>query len=158
MAKEGEIADIVSLDQLAWMTKQANSGLGKGTPLDSRGMTHNAGRDKNGRVVKPGGGKADTPPAPNKAAQAIMKWRRSGGRRSDLPQSSDTKNAARKDLGRAKMRKDNVVRPAVNLPGTAEYNREARRRQRQNLHASKKYLSKSINETFGSRLNKALGL
>lgn len=176
MAQEGEVADIVSRKQYDYFLKQALSAqdrkdkhhrtvtrggkpVKRANPLDSRGQAHRAKRDEAGRVTQPGGGKADAPPSAQQAMQAIMKFHQGGGSREALPKISDTRNAARKDLEHAKMRRDKVIRPAVRPPGTAEYNRELRRRQQQQLQTnSKEYLSKSISEQFSSDLDEALGL
>jgi hypothetical protein len=175
MARKGEVSDIVSRKQYDYFLKQALSAqqkkdkhhrpvtkggqpVNRAKPLDSRGQPHRAKRDDAGRVTEPGGGKADAPPSANQAMQAIMKFHSQGGSREALPKVSDTRNAARKDLEHAKMRRDKVIRPAVRPPGTAEYSRALRRRQQEIQTNSKEYLSKSINERFGSALDEALGL
>ena len=174
MAKPGEIAKIHSQAQYDYFLKQCQSSMPKvdrhhnpkrgadgkplmrNKPLDSRGQARNASRDEEGNVIEPGGGKADAPPSQNQACQALMAFHRAGGRRSNLPTVSPTKNAARKDAEHAKMRKDQVVRPATRPRGTAEYNK--RLRQAMARGESKEYLSKSINEEFNSALDEALGL
>ena len=168
MARPGEVAQIVSQAQYDYFLKQCQSSMPKmdrhlrpkkdkqgrpvmrNKPLDSRGQAKNALRDEDGKVIEPGGGKADTPPSQNQACQAIWAFHRKGGTRAALPKVSPTKNAARKDAEHAKMKKDQVIRPALRPRGTREY---ARR-----LAASKEYTSKSINESFNSALDEALGL
>lgn len=127
MARPGEVAKIVSQKQFDYFAKQAKAAKGQGTPLDSRGQAHRAGRDETGRVVKPGGGAPDRGPTGNEAEEAILAFYQSGGKRSDLPKESPTKNAARKDLEHAKMKQDQVVRPAIRPPGSSEYERDQMR-------------------------------
>jgi hypothetical protein len=169
VAKKGEVASISSRKQYDYFLKQALSAMPKvdkhhqpiaggakrANPLDSRGQAHRAERDKAGRVTTPGGGAADPPPSSQNALQAIMAFHQGGGSRAALPKVSPTRNAARKDLEHAKMRRDRVIRPAVRPPGTAELEKQYRQR---NLQNSKKYLSKSISEQFTSSLDEALGL
>lgn len=175
MPKKGETAQIVSRKQYDYFLKQALSAqpkrdrhhrpitrngqqVNRAKPLDARGQPHRAKRDDAGRVTQPGGGSADAPPSADEAMKAIMAFHQAGGTRESLPKVSDTRNAARKDLEHAKMRRDKVIRPAVRPPGTAEYTKQLRQRQRQVDMNSKKYLSKFINEEFVSSLDKALGL
>lgn len=175
MARKGEQAQIYSRKQYDYFLKQALSTMSKtdkhhrtvtrggkpvarANPLDSRGQAHRAGRDDSGKVVQPGGGKADPPPSAQNALQTIMAFHQAGGTRNSLPKASPTKNAARKDQEHATMRRDKVIRPALRPPGSAEYERGIRKQQRAHLTSSKKYLSKSINENFTSALNHALGL
>lgn len=173
MAQKGEVAGIYSQKQYDYFLKQALSAMDKtdkhlrpvtkdgkpvkrAKPLDNRGQPHRAGRDESGQVVQPGGGAADEPPEQNQAMQVIMKFHNSGGTRASLPKISGTKNAARKDLEHAKMKRDQVVRPAVRPPGSKEYEKRLRQRQ-QSLTNSKEYLSKSISEDFYLNLDEALG-
>lgn len=158
MARD-EVADIVSYDQYLFVKKQAKSAEDKNVrSLDSRGMPHRAKRDERGRVVEPGGGKADSPMSPEQAKAMLIKLKKKGIDPRKLPKKSDSRNAARKDLEHAKMRHDRVVRPAIRPPGTATYMKQLQR-QRQILDQnSKEYLSKSINEKFITDLDEALGL
>ena len=132
----------------------------RSNPLDSRGQPHRAGRDEDGKIVQPGGGKADAPPSSNDAARILMRTIQAGIRYEDLPEKSPTKNAARKSTEHAKMRgkkppnQDTVAAPASAPPGT----RYMARRAAKNLRNSKEYISKSINEDFKLALDEALGL
>lgn len=166
MARPGETADIVSKAQYDYFMKQlmANQPGRKGgkdkrgrpnrkvNPLDSRGQSHRAGRDESGKIVQPGGGAADAPPSGVEAYKALSKFQKSGKSRNDLPKTSSTKNAVRKDSEHAKMRNDQVVRPAIRPPGASTYNK-----QRQ-LTNSREYLSKTIDENFNQALNEVLGI
>lgn len=161
MDRNAEVADIVSYDQYLFVKKQAKSAIDPNVrPLDSRGMPHRARRDKRGRVVEPGGGKADPPMSPEQAKAMLRKLELKGIDPKKLPRSSDTRNAARKDLEHNKMSNDRIVRLAVAPPGTASYARQQRQQQilAQNSKESKEYLSKSIDEQFTTSLDEALGL
>lgn len=155
----GEVADIVSYDQYLFVKKQAKSAEDPSVrPLDSRGMPRRAKRDERGRIVEPGGGKADSPMSPEQAKAMLLKLKKKGIDPKTLPRSSDTRNAARKSLEHAKMRHDRVVRPAVRPPGTATYLKQLQRRRQVLDQNSKNYLSKTIDEQFIMDLDEALGL
>lgn len=170
MARRGEVADIASKAQYDYFMKQlmahqpgrrqAKDKRGrparKVNPLDARGQAHRALRDENGNVTQPGGGESDSIPTGSEAYKALMKFQKSGLTRNDLPKVSPTKNAARKDLEHAKMKRDQVVRPAVRPPGSSEFDKLQRQRQR--LNDSREYLSKSIDEMFYRALDEALGI
>jgi hypothetical protein len=171
VAEKDEIADIVSQAQYNYFLKQAKSAMPKtdkhhnpivsngkavyqSTPLDSRGQAHRAGRDESGKVIKPGGGNPDAPPSAKQAMQALMKFHNAGKSKEQLPERSSTRNAERKDKEHAKMKFDKIIRPATRPPGTASLEKL----HRQNLHASRKYVSGFISEEFNLALNGALGI
>lgn len=181
MARKGEIADIVSKAQFDYFAKQAQSAFGKTKPLDARGQSRNAERDEDGNIVRPGGGKADAPPSAKQAIQALTNFHSKGGKREDLPQTSSSKDAYRKDAEHAKMRRDKVIRLPVRPRGSSNYERRGLQAQgyvprkgkyavnrfggweyvtptQRTLAASKYYVSKSINEEFLSKLDEVLGL
>ena len=151
-----------------YLGKQANSKSGKSNELDFRGQPHRATRDESGNIVGAGGGKIDDPPAPNDAAKILMRSAASGIKYDDLPEKSQTANAARKETEHAKMRgkrppgQDSVVSQATAPPGARHLARQERRKQQQQQRQlqvnSKEYLSKSISEQFSSDLDEALGL
>jgi len=124
VARPGEIAKIVSKKQFDYFSKQARASKGQGKPLDSRGQSHRAGRDDSGKVVEPGGGAPDPPPDGNEADEALLAFYQNGGKRSQLPDESPTKNASRKESEHAKMRDDQVVAPARRPPGSSEHERQ----------------------------------
>jgi hypothetical protein len=198
MARPGEVAKIVSQDQYDYFAKQAQSAMPKvdkhlrpvskngepvmrNTPLDARGQARNAGRGKDGQIVQPGGGKADSVPSNQQAMQALVAFHNSGGNRSSLPKSSDTKDAYKARQEHAKMKNGQVVRQATRPRGSSTVERQglrssgstprkgkyARNREggweyatpsQRTLSAGVEYLSKTIDEEFTSQINKALGL
>jgi len=176
VAKKGEIAKIVSKAQYDYFLKQCNAYRGKGTPLDSRGQAHNAGRDDEGNIVSAGGGKPDGPPSGEEACQALDAFHQTGGTRASLPDKSDTVDADKARAEHAQMRKDRVVHPATRPRGSSTLAQRALRNAGhtprkgrysrdsaggllyQPPNVESKYMSKTIDEDFDKAINEALGL
>ncbi len=150
-----------------------------GSGLDLSGQASRAGRNKEGKIIKAGGGKPYPPPPDDDCAEIIRHFLKHGGPAggpgdpNKLPEQSMTANAIRK-------RDEYPETPggeAKSPPGAPTLARAARKaaaaaakgaaspanvakkpKKKSKKNESKRYISNSINEEFNLALNKALGI